>query len=77
MIKIKVLDDRCLVLPNSMDDYLLPDEEELDEFRREDLTNIMPVLKLFTPDSLKRIDTLTVQDEVLDIIEKQDTSSNK
>ena len=69
MIKIKVLDDRCIIIRNFVEG-LLPDEEEFEEFPLEALPDIMPVLKLFTLDSLKRIDTLTINDEVMDIIEK-------
>lgn len=71
MIKIKVLDDRCLVIRN-FEEGLIPDEESFEEFSLEDLPNVMPVLKLFTADSLKRIDTLVVQDNALEIIEKED-----
>lgn len=71
MIKIKVLDDRCLVIRN-FEEGLPPDEEQFEEFALEELPNIMPVLKLFTSTSLKRIDTLTVHDDVLDILEKND-----
>ena len=69
MIKIKVLDDRCLVIRNFVDG-LPPDEEQFEEFPLEALPDIMPVLKLFTLDSLKRIYTLTINDEMMDIIDK-------
>ena len=71
MIKIKVLDDRCLVI-RTFQEGLMPDEECFKEFPLEELPYIMPVLKLFTLESLKRIDTLTLQNDALDIFEKND-----
>jgi len=70
-MKIKVLDDRCLVIRTFKKD-LLPDEECFKEFSLEELPYIMPVLKLFTLESLKRIDTLTLQNDALDVFEKND-----
>ena len=71
MIKIKVLDDRCLVIPDFKEGDV-PDESEVEEFSLSELTNIVPILKLFDEASLKRIDTITVKDEVMEIIETND-----
>ncbi len=53
----------------------IPDETQLEEFPISEISNILPILKLFDEKSLKRIDTIVVNDDVMEIVESNDVDS--
>ena len=75
MIKIKIIDDTCLVIP-MLHCGKCPDDEQVVWFPLEEAPDRIPVLKLFDLDTLKRFDTLTLHDDQVDISDLDNEDEN-
>ena len=66
MIKIKIIDDTCIIIP-LLSCGRCPDEEQVKWFPVSEALDRIPMLQNFTEGTLKRFDTLTLHEDQVDL----------